>query len=526
MIDMWRIIGFLLALTVAGCNSQGIQSDHELPTSGQAMSSVMTLPGQDGSEVFTTQQATVFKVVEAPAGELNVDTLGNNATVQVRYPTLATRDTVGVRLTGVALRDAPIQTVSTVGVLTFNLPKAWITENLNRTVTLTYTYKVGGAGNLITSSPLSIRVIGAQGQTVFKVVEAPAGELNADSLGANATVQVRYPTLATRDTVGVRLTGVALRDAPIQTVSTVDVLTFNLPKAWITENLNRTVNLTYTYKVGGAGSLITSSALPVRIVAPLSAGAKTVENINRRYESTPAFCGANAAYYCSGVVIRATENGNYDPWNPSPSAIALGAVSFSFMRKDANVKSLYHNSGFIFLNPDEAIPQKKIMEYLCIYAWDGATLIPGRLDKGCGFKPMRVVARDLSTCASKNVRTPAQWYAFTKTIPNEQYQCSLSTADPAQFLTSITVRANRPANIKEFWNELMINLWPQNEGQKLPIEAFFYNAQVSTSLAEAKTYQTKYKNKTGLWVPVVRLDFAQLQGKPFTFNSGDQAIQQ
>ncbi|WP_219097881.1 hypothetical protein, partial [Pseudomonas sp. UMAB-40] len=120
-----------------------------------------------------------------------------------------------VRLTGVALRDAPIQTVSTVGTLTFKLPKAWVTENRNRTVSLSFTYKVGGAGNLITSSPLSIRVVSAQGQSVFKVVEAPAGELNADTLGAEANVQVSYPSMASQDTVGVRLTGVALRDAPI-----------------------------------------------------------------------------------------------------------------------------------------------------------------------------------------------------------------------------------------------------------------------------------------------------------------------
>ncbi|MEO8646974.1 hypothetical protein, partial [Pseudomonas sp.] len=186
---MWRVSGCLLVLTVVGCTTQGIPTDPEPPTGGQTISSVLTSPGQDGSEVLTAQQAAVFKVVEAPAGELNVDTLGANATVQVNYPTLAPRDTVGVRLTGVALRDAPIQTVSTVGVLTFSLPKSWITENLNRTVTLTYTYKVGGAGNLITSSPLSIRVIGAQGQAVFKVVEAPAGELNVSTLGANATVQ-------------------------------------------------------------------------------------------------------------------------------------------------------------------------------------------------------------------------------------------------------------------------------------------------------------------------------------------------
>ncbi|WP_339527964.1 hypothetical protein, partial [Pseudomonas sp. EL_65y_Pfl2_R96] len=116
------------------------------------------MPQQESG--ISAAQPAIFKVVDAPGGELNVDTLGTEATVQVNYPSQAPRDTVGVRLTGVALRDAPIQTVSTVGTLTFKLPKAWITENKARTVNLTYTYKVGGVGNLITSSPLPIKVTG------------------------------------------------------------------------------------------------------------------------------------------------------------------------------------------------------------------------------------------------------------------------------------------------------------------------------------------------------------------------------
>ncbi|MEB0099717.1 hypothetical protein, partial [Pseudomonas sp. DC1.2] len=67
-----------------------------------------------------------------------------------RYPALAAGDTVGLRLSGVVLRDTPIRKVSTVGVLTFDVPSAWFVENLNHTVTLTHTHKVVGVGSLIT----------------------------------------------------------------------------------------------------------------------------------------------------------------------------------------------------------------------------------------------------------------------------------------------------------------------------------------------------------------------------------------
>ncbi|MEB0094585.1 hypothetical protein QN396_00005, partial [Pseudomonas sp. DC1.2] len=129
---MWRVIGFLLLLTVVGFTAQG------------------TLPEQTASEVLTDQQAAVFKVLDAPAGELDIDTSGATVTVQVSYPALAAGDTVGLRLSGVVLRDMPIQKVSTVGVLTFDVPSAWFVENLNHTVTLTHTHKVVGVGSLIT----------------------------------------------------------------------------------------------------------------------------------------------------------------------------------------------------------------------------------------------------------------------------------------------------------------------------------------------------------------------------------------
>ncbi|MGF6220236.1 hypothetical protein [Pseudomonas sp. YL-218 TE3947] len=637
---MWRIIGFLLVLTVAGCNSQGIPSDHELPTSDPAKTSVMTIPVQGGSEALTTQQATVFKVVEAPAGELNADTLGANATVQVSYPSLAIRDTVGVRLTGVALRDAPIQTISTVGVLTFNLPKAWMTENLNRTVTLTYTYKVGGAGNLITSSPLSIRVTGAQGQAVFKVVEAPSGELNADTLGANATVQVSYPSLAIRDTVGVRLTGVALRDAPIQTVSTVGVLTFNLPKAWITENLNRTVTLTYTYKVGGAGNLITSSPLSIRVtgaqgqavfkvveapsgelnadtlganatvqvnyptlairdtvgvrltgVALRDAPIQTVstvgvltfnlpkawitENLNRsvnltytykvsgagslitssplvvrivgataptdgqrvanelnaQYSNTSNTCPGNkAAYECNGVLIRVVDaSPAFRAWNPSPGAVRLGGVSFSYMRSDLGMSRLQEgrNHGLI-LKPAQAFTENGgyPLQVLCSFAYDAGT--SNRYSSGCGDSSQ--FPQTSRPCAAQGIVTVAAWRTHMQAYPptNESrylHQCGFGT-DQSSFALSLSARDNPMAeHIRWRQNEIVIKTWPQNTGT-LPIKAFFYldGSNGNAGLEQAKFIQRDFYKMTGRSIPVIRVAPNMPAASLFSYRAADQGI--
>jgi hypothetical protein len=530
---MWRIISFLLVLTVAGCNSQGIPSDHELPTSDLAKSSVMTIPVQGGSEVFITQQATVFKVVEAPAGELNANTLGANATVQVSYPTLAARDTVGVRLTGVALRDAPIQTVSTVGVLTFNLPKAWITENLNRTVTLTYTYKVGGAGNLITSSPLSIRVTGAQGQAVFKVVEAPAGELNANTLGANATVQVSYPTLAARDTVGVRLTGVALRDAPIQTVSTVGVLTFNLPKAWITENLNRSVNLTYTYKVSGAGSLITSSPLEIRIVGSTTPpdGQRVANELNAQYSNTSNTCPGNkAAYECSGVLIRTVDDSTaFRAWNPSPGAVTLGGVSFSYMKIGIGMNQLQgsRTQGFV-LEPGQYFTANGgyPLQVLCSYPYDGGTLI--RSAAGCGAASN--FPSNSGPCAAQGINTLATWRAHFQQYPANStnryhHQCSFGP-DQASFALSLTSRENPAAELAAWrQNEVMIKTWPQNTSN-LPIKAFIYfnTASRAVGVEGAKNIQRDFLKMTGRRIPVIRVTPNVTTGDIFSYFGADQGI--
>jgi hypothetical protein len=483
------------------------------------------------------EEQIVFKVLEAPAGELNADTLGADATVQVSYPRLARKDTVGVRLTGVALRDTPIQTVSTVGVQTFKLPKAWITENKGRTISLTYTYKFGGVGGLITSDPLSIRVVSAQGQNVFKVVEAPAGELNADTLGAEATVQVSYPSLARNDTVGVRLTGVALRDTPIQTVSTVGVQTFKLPKAWITENKGRAVSLTYTYKVGGSGNLITSPALAIRVTggAPVGDGQRVADELNAQYADTRQNCGSASlpAALCSGVILRATINGTgYRAWNPSPLSQKNGGVSFFYLRKDAAFKAFpasYPNTSGIVFFPAQQRPAGTVeIPVLCIFPVDGGSDI--RADQGCGVSSnYPTVSR---SCEQQGITTAAGWLSHYNQGPSGwkyQRQCGFNVR-PSQgalaadaFYQGIVAMKLLGAEGFNGWNEIRLATWAQDIHTSIPIKAFFYTAN---GLADARFNQQDFYKYSGKVVPIIKLTLPRTttESARFEFIKADQSV--
>lgn len=464
-----------------------------------------------------TATTAPFRVVEAVNSQLNNSTLHGNANVQVAFATMQANDTVAVSWKGAVTRGTPIQTVNRPGRLSFQIPRAWIEESIGRTVTLTYTYKVNGVGSVITSPPITVSIVGQTPASDFKVVESKNLSLDPDDITGQANVQVAFPTLSEGDTVGVKWNGVVTRDTPIQRAGTERPMMFTIPKAWIDENLNRELTLHFTYKVGGLGNTITSQPITLKVLRKGS-GESVAASLNARYRDTAASCAGNKpAYYCNGIVIRSTENGAYDPWNPSPSATKLGGMSFSYMRLDAHVSNLYHHSGFILLPQARVSAPNLTPQYLCIYAYDAGTLVGARGAKGCALK-----ARSLGSCTSVGVSTPTQWYNYTKTIPNRDYQCSLSTDDPVQFQTSITVRANRPANMEALWNEVMIADWGQNKGATLPIEAIFYK---SGYVAEAKAFQQKLKARNGIWAPVVKLDLTKLASTPFSYASGDQAVQ-
>lgn len=358
------------------------------------------------------------------------------------------------------------------------------------------------------------------------MTEAGDGELELKYLGTHAHAIVTYPAIADGHTVQLRWIGKTTYNTPVQTVGAARPLTFTIPKATLALDAGGTGVLTYSVGVGD-NPIETSQPQPIsvdRMPVPVNYGPAIAEAINTRYRATAKACPDNKpAYYCNGVIIRSTQNGNYDPWDPADSAMALGGVSFTYMRADAGITTLYHHSGFIFSSQNDAIAANKPVDYLCIYANDASTLSGGRTDKGCGIRVRSTSAADLSSCAAVNVRTLAQWVTYSTSLSDPSYQCSLSTQDAAQFQVSIEARATGILLVG--WNELMVGTWAPGTGRRLPLEAFFWKTSVPGSMDEAKIYQTKFKNNTGLWVPILRLDFTQINAKPFTYNAADQAVQ-
>lgn len=74
----------------------------------------------------------------------------------------------------------------------------------------------------------------------------------------------------------------------------------------------------------------------------------------------------------------------------------------------------------------------------------------------------------------------------------------------------------------------MIATWARNIGHSLPIESFFYKVGILGALAHwrrRRRIRLNIKTKTGIWIPVVRLNLNSLAGNPFRYNMADQALQ-
>ncbi|WP_434086437.1 hypothetical protein [Photorhabdus laumondii] len=82
------------------------------------------------------------------------------------------------------------------------------------------------------------------------------------------------------------------------------------------------------------------------------------------------------AFLCSGVILRGTIHSNdYKFWQPSPSSIKSGGVSFSYLRKDAKFKRLAYGykNGFIIF-PEHIAPEDRVdFSVLCAFPIDGYT---------------------------------------------------------------------------------------------------------------------------------------------------------
>ncbi len=293
---------------------------------------------------------------------------------------------------------------------------------------------------------------------------------------------------------------------------------------------------------GASPALLGSASQPDAYAPPvqLQTPAAVLASVNKNYNETTTTCqqyGTSAergAYYCSGVLVRTVDNGPFNPWSYSPTAIAIGATSYSWIRQDTGITGLYHPAGFILRNRVDAIAAGVpglATGFICMYPYDASTRTTNG-HQGCGLRPRNTApqadnengAYTWGSCDTIGVNTTAQWNAdFTSHGNNFSKQCSWSVDKPSAWPSMIASRQTFGRN--DVWNEVLLNNYKDGDAMPPYISAFFYDVKKAGSLAIAQDFQRKL-SAAGYNVPILRLDFTAAAANRFAYEVADQVIPQ
>jgi hypothetical protein len=248
-------------------------------------------------------------------------------------------------------------------------------------------------------------------------------------------------------------------------------------------------------------------------------GQEVADLLTKLYNRTDINCNGSLtapAFLCSGVVLRVTDKRpgeTHHVWNPSPTSVGNGGVSFSFLRADSKYGRLAwgKNNGFM-LYPIFGAPQDKVdLDFLCSFPIDGWTW---NRTTPCGHHASFPASSQ--RCRSAGVTTAEQWKSVWDGSSTNHHirQCgfdvSEATGKPASvpFYQSVRARGMLGAAGFNEQNEIVIKTWPQNMQNTLPLMAFFFIAGGDNAgLSEARNNQKDFYDSTTarIWVPVIRL---------------------
>ncbi|WP_336219515.1 HvnC protein [Citrobacter amalonaticus] len=265
----------------------------------------------------------------------------------------------------------------------------------------------------------------------------------------------------------------------------------------------------------------------------VATGEDIANYLNQDYNNVQDNCGSSTepAFLCTGVMIRAALPGaGYHIWDPSPSALSTGGISFSYLRADDNSTRFVHNetSGFIFY-PYYYAPEDKYtdIDVMCSFPLDADTV--NRDQNGCG-KHSGDYPKS-SPCQSQGIMTGQAWYENDTSMDG---QCGFDVSDNSPyntadgFLQSIKARTYLSESSREEQNEIRLKTWASGMEQTLPIEAFWYIAGDAEGLSDAQYNQKDIVNTTNgaVWVPVIMVTPpANTSGiYTFTYRKSDQII--
>lgn len=410
------------------------------------LSPVVTASVGVANESLVISQPLTFKVVSGAApgkypqptlpasqdSQVDIGALTEDLKVSVHYPTMAQGQIVKVLWRGATSYDTPLRITSDGNPLEFTIPQATVAASLGTPVNLRYEVTLDGqAGE--SSDPAPVNVILRTLGTSPVVAGAANGVVDLRNLMGNGLkVTYTYPGIAAGHTVGIRWVGDPAYDTPHPAIGeTPRPLEFTIPYDKVRLEKDKTVAVTASVGTGD-GHLAVSPALSLEIVDTRPKGEEIADDLNRRYNDTAASCANNQpSYYCNGVTTRGTVNAAYDPWDPSPTQIGKGSISFSHLRKDSKVSLPARNSGFALFTQEEAIAQGKHFEYLCSYPHDAWTDLVGRPGNGCGLQPRanEALINALTANPGLAARLKAD-DALVERLTNSQDQTGPLAADP------------------------------------------------------------------------------------------------
>lgn len=298
-------------------------------------------------------------------------------------------------------------------------------------------------------------------------------------------------------------------------------------------------------------------------IPPVEPPAVVVATLNQLYASNDRDCHElrsgkeRGLYYCSGLVIRGVEDGNFLPWTFAPHHIAQGGVSFSWIRHDVPYiwdlppsVGPFHVSGFIMRNPVYAYRHglPSLNEgFACIFPMDAVTG-SNTNHRGCGFRqPVEdeFVQPDVGglnarngwgQCEAVGINNFEQWVDHFESFPiNERArrQCSWNVDSWSGWLNAVkafqrySLGGQDPNGYYYRHNELILAVSDDGRWMKPNLAAFFYSELPDgeiRGLADAQVFQKKLYDE-GFNVPVVRL-FRGMRQQVFSYHVEDQVVPQ
>lgn len=263
-------------------------------------------------------------------------------------------------------------------------------------------------------------------------------------------------------------------------------------------------------------------------------GQVVAERLNNRFYSTEDTCGDRAAFYCNGILLRATDASTaFHAWDPSPTSVRTGAVSFSFFRNDLQSTRLQSSrtQGFILLPSEDMSAKYYPVSVSCSFAYDAAT--SNRNEAGCGTNNTQPSGSQM--CADQGIDTVDAWIAHFMSVEMDNgyrymHQCGFKPDATGFALSLAGRRESNPQSQRPSWsqNEVVIATWPQGIPEQLPIEAFFYSISATRAIVgldAARFFQEDFFRETGRFVPVVQMNYgAAASQKIFSYHEADQVV--